>query len=77
MFMTPVYALRPLFCTPKKFTNAELINIAVIVCNDLLVLKFWGFKSLIYLVLTTYFSIGGHPAAVHVMAEHYEIVKGL
>lgn len=77
MFMTPIYALRPLFFTPKKLTNAELINFAVVICNNLLILKFWGLKSFGYLLLTSFFSIGGHPASIHVMAEHYEFAKGL
>lgn len=77
MIMTPVYAIRPLFAVPKKFTLPEIINIVIVMCNNLLVLKFWGIKSLMYLVLSSYFSIGGHPSAVHVMAEHYEFVKGL
>lgn len=77
MLMTPIYALRPLFCAPKKLTTPEIINIVVVLCNNLLVFKFWGFKAFAYLFLTSYFSIGGHPAAIHVIAEHYEFAKGL
>jgi sphingolipid delta-4 desaturase len=68
MLMTPVYAIRPLFAVPKERTKAEWINVIVIMCYNLLVLKFWGFKSLMFLFLSSYFSIGGHPSAVHVMA---------
>lgn len=76
MIMTPVYAIRPMFAVPKRLTTPELINVTLIMCYNLLVLKFWGIKSLMFLIISSYFSIGGHPSAVHVMAEHYEFVKG-
>lgn len=76
-FLTPIYALRPFLFMHKKMTLDEIINFAVILCSDVLIYKFWGSGSLAYIILTAFFSIGGHPAAIHTIAEHAEFVTGM
>lgn len=76
-FMTLFYAFRPVFTMQRKITKDELMNVIVIACTDYLVYRYWGIYALLYLLGVALFSIGGHPGAIHVLAEHYEIVKGL
>ena len=54
----------------KKMNQAELINNIVIVCSNLLIYKFWGLGAFAYVLISGLFSIGAHPAAIHVIAEH-------
>ena len=69
--LSVVYALRPIICMPKKLAFDEIINYTVIICTDALIYKFWGSGALLYLLIGGYLSIGPHPAAMHVIAEHY------
>jgi hypothetical protein len=48
-----------------------MINFVVIFCVDLLIFKFWGLKALVYALIGGLISIGAHPAAIHVIAEHH------
>ena len=52
----------------KKMTQGEIINCVIIICSDLLVLKFWGGGALTYILVAGFLSIGAHPAAIHVIA---------
>jgi hypothetical protein len=56
----------------KKMTIDEVINFAVIICTDLLIIKFWGVWAFLYVFITGMISIGAHPSAIHVIAEHHE-----
>jgi sphingolipid delta-4 desaturase len=71
IFLSPIYALRPFILMHKKMTPAEIINFTIVICSNLLVAKFWGFQAFICLFFGGVFSLGGHPAAVHVIAEHH------
>ena len=75
--MTIIYACRPFFLFHKTMTNWEKINFIVIICTNLLILKFWGAGAFCYIVAGAFFSIGAHPASVHVIAEHAEFARGL
>ena len=66
-----IYALRPFILMHKKMTLDELINFVVIICTDLLIYKFWGGGALAYVLIAGAISIGAHPAAIHVIAEHH------
>ena len=55
----------------------EKINWTIIMTTNFLLYYFWGSNALIFVLTTTAFSIGPHPAAAHVIAEHFEFVKGL
>lgn len=61
----------------KKMTIDEVVNFVVIICADLLILKFMGTGALAYLLITGFISIGAHPAAIHVIAEHHEFATGV
>ena len=54
---------------------ADVVNIVTVVAFDLLILYFWGLKSLIYLAAGNIFGGGLHPMAGHLIAEHYTFVK--
>ena len=44
--------------------------------SNYLVYNFIGTYALLYLILSGLFGLGLHPMAMHVIAEHYEFVKG-
>jgi len=69
--MTLFYAFRPVFCYNRKVTTDEIINVIVIAFTDFLIWKFWGPSALFFLFGVALFSIGGHPGAIHVLAEHF------
>jgi len=70
------YAFRPLLVKPKNPTLWEAINYATQFSFDFLIFYLWGFKSLIYLPISTLLGAGLHPVAGHFIAEHYQFVKG-
>lgn len=55
---------------PKVPTGWELINWAVIITSNYLVYTICGGWGLAYLLLSTFFSMGMHPAGAHTIAEH-------
>ena len=52
-----------------------MVNIAVVVAFDLLLLYFCGIKALMYLLTGNIFGGGLHPMAGHLIAEHYTFIK--
>lgn len=77
VFLTLFYGLRPIFCYNRGIELDEILNMVFIVFTNLLVFKYWGASALLYLLITAFLSIGPHPAAIHVLAEHFEFVEGL
>ncbi|CDK25187.1 unnamed protein product [Kuraishia capsulata CBS 1993] len=65
------YALRPMFITQIKFTYIHLVNVAAQIFVDYLMVTYWGWKSLGYLVLSSFLAGSLHPSAGHFVAEHY------
>lgn len=49
-------------------TKDEVLNGIFIIFFDILIWKYWGANAILYLVLCTFFSIGPHPAAAHIIA---------
>lgn len=45
--------------------------------TNMLIYKYWGINALVYIFFTAFLSIGPHPTAIHVLAEHFEYVQGL
>ena len=76
-FLTIVYGARPMLFYDTKITKLEFLNLFVVVITDLLILKYWGINALAYIILCAFLSIGPHPTAIHVLAEHYEFLEGL
>ncbi len=56
----------------KRMTIDEIVNFIVIICADLIIFKLWGVWALVYVLITGLISIGAHPSAIHVIAEHHE-----
>jgi sphingolipid delta-4 desaturase len=70
------YTLRPLFLRPKPVTMLEVINLAMQVVFDIVIVYFFGWRSLFYLTFSTFLAMGLHPVAGHFISEHYVFVKG-
>ena len=70
------YAFRPTIVRPKSFGKWEAINFSICIAFDLLVLHYGGIKPLAYFILGTLLGLGLHPAAAHLIAEHYETISG-
>jgi len=70
------YVIRPFFVKPKVPGYWEAINWSCSIVFDVLVLYFWGAKSLIYLLCGSILGGGLHPVAGHFIAEHYVWIKG-
>ncbi|XP_051124848.1 sphingolipid delta(4)-desaturase DES1-like [Andrographis paniculata] len=71
LFQLFFYALRPLFLKPKPPGMWEFVNFAVQISLDVALVHFWGWKSLAYLILSTFVGGGMHPMAGHFISEHY------
>ncbi|TVU36838.1 hypothetical protein EJB05_18788, partial [Eragrostis curvula] len=65
------YALRPLFLKPKPPGLWEFTNLSIQVALDAGLVYFYGWKSLGYLILSTFVGGGMHPMADHFISEHY------
>jgi sphingolipid delta-4 desaturase len=70
------YALRPLLVLPKKPNRWEVLNFAVQIAFDALILQLWGVRALAYLPLGTILVSGLHPVAGHYLSEHYVFREG-
>jgi sphingolipid delta-4 desaturase len=70
-----IHSLRPFYKSPKPVTGWEMINGAFQIIVDLIILKVFGVKSLIYLLSGTLFGLGFHPLAGHFISEHYEFTN--
>lgn len=77
VFLHPLfYVFRPLGTRPKAPTAWEGINWLSIITSNYLIYINLGIWALLYLLFSTWFSMGLHPAAAHTIGEHYEFVKG-
>ncbi|ONK73712.1 uncharacterized protein A4U43_C04F34480 [Asparagus officinalis] len=65
------YALRPVFLKPKPPGLWEFTNLGIQIALDASLVYFWGFRSLAYLILSTFVGGGMHPMAGHFISEHY------
>jgi len=70
------YVIRPLVIRPKNPTFWEYVNWSCVLAMDVVIVYFFGFKSLFYLFISIIFGSGLHPIAGHFIAEHYVFVKG-
>lgn len=65
------YAFRPMFVTQIEFTAIHLLNVVVQFVVDYYIVKYWGWNSLMYFLLSSFFAGSLHPTAGHFVAEHY------
>ena len=70
------YALRPVFMKPPQLNKLEALNYTFIFATDYLIYHFWGGNALLFTLIAGLSSIGPHPAAAHIIAEHYEFIEG-
>ena len=70
------YALRPIFMKNPSIRMDEILNYIFIILTNYLVYFYWGPYALLYLLISGLSSIGPHPAAIHIIAEHYEFIEG-
>lgn len=76
IFQLFFYALRPLFLNPKPPGLWEAANLVVQLAFDALLLYHAGWRSLMYLILSTFLGGGMHPIAGHFISEHYVFADG-
>lgn len=67
-----IHSLRPFYKSPKPLSGWEMINGAVQLVVDIIILKVLGVKALVYLLAGTFMGLGLHPLAGHFISEHYE-----
>ncbi|KAG9255725.1 fatty acid desaturase-domain-containing protein [Emericellopsis atlantica] len=65
------YAIRPMTVYRVPLTKIHLLNIVVQLAFDAVLLRFFGVKSLLYLLLSSFLAGSLHPLAGHFIAEHY------
>jgi len=56
---------------PGDISFSEAVQYIFQLSFDFMLIRFWGIKSLIYLVLGLILGSGLHPLAAHFIAEHY------
>lgn len=72
LFLHPlIYAFRPFIKSPRPITVWELINFAVQITFDLILLHLLGFWAFCYLAFGTLLGLGPHPMTGHFISEHY------
>lgn len=69
------YALRPMFITNIKFTYIHLLNIATQFAVDTAIVKYWGWYSFYYFLMSSFLAGSLHPCAGHFISEHYVLNK--
>jgi len=70
-FQIIFYAIRPGFVRTQTLTLWHLVNISVQIIIDLILVRLYGIRPLIYLIMSSFFAGSLHPCAGHFIAEHY------
>ena len=70
-FQLLFYAIRPMFVYKIAFGPIHYLNIAAQVAFDVVVLRYLGWYSMTYLLLSSLLAGSLHPCAAHFIAEHY------
>ncbi|ORY88255.1 fatty acid desaturase-domain-containing protein [Leucosporidium creatinivorum] len=65
------YALRPGFVRQQAPTRWIALNWLVQLSFNAAVVRFWGWNSMLYLLLSSHMAGSLHPCAGHFIAEHY------
>eukprot|EP00897_Mesotaenium_endlicherianum_P002445 jgi/Mesen1/2228/ME000152S01315 len=76
LFQLFFYAFRPMVINPKPPGLWEATNLLLELGFDAGLVMCFGWKPLIYLLLSTFVGGGLHPIAGHFIAEHYVFLKG-
>jgi sphingolipid 4-desaturase/C4-monooxygenase len=70
-FQILFYALRPGFIRTQTPTIWHLLNFLTQLTFDILLVRTFGPRPLIYLIMSSFFAGSLHPCAGHFIAEHY------
>ena len=70
-FQILFYALRPGFVRSQRLTQWHYMNILTQIVFDVILVKAFGIRPLIYLLASSFFAGSLHPCAGHFIAEHY------
>ncbi|KAG6917611.1 hypothetical protein DXG01_001842 [Tephrocybe rancida] len=70
-FQILFYALRPGFVRAQRLTKWHILNLAVELVFDFFLVRTFGVRPLIYLIMSSFFAGSLHPCAGHFIAEHY------
>eukprot|EP01135_Chromosphaera_perkinsii_P000604 Nk52_evm7s136 gene=Nk52_evmTU7s136 len=77
VFCMPIaYAVRPLIIKPKAKCFAEIMNSVVCFSYDFFMWYNFGWKAIVYIVLSDWLGMGLHPCAGHFIAEHFVFKEG-
>lgn len=69
------YAFRPILIYPLPPERMEVLNFAVSLIFDALIVKFFGWHVLAVMVFGSIMAMGMHPVAGHFISEHYIMFK--
>ena len=76
IFQGVFYTLRPVVVAPSPPTALELLNFAVVMTTNVLLARFLGLGTVLYLLYAIGLGTGLHPMAAHFLTEHY-IMTGI
>ncbi|KAK9466307.1 fatty acid desaturase-domain-containing protein [Lipomyces arxii] len=65
------YAVRPMCIMRLPFTSIHLMNLIFQLVVDFIMVRFWGIKTLMYFIVSSFLAGSLHPCAGHFIAEHY------
>lgn len=70
-FQVFFYALRPTVVRAQRLTFWHFLNIVVQLTFDYFLVRYFGYRPLIYFLASSFFAGSLHPCAGHFIAEHY------
>lgn len=65
------YAIRPLFIRGRVPSKWEVLNFFSCITYNYFVYKCFGMWAIYYMLMCTWFGMGAHPVAGHLLHEHY------
>lgn len=65
------YALRPMFVTSIPFSYIHLLNVIYQLTFDYLLVRYFGWYSFFYFLMSSFLAGSLHPCSGHFIAEHY------
>ncbi|BFZ56169.1 sphingolipid delta-4 desaturase [Savitreella phatthalungensis] len=76
-FQILFYAIRPMMIKAQPFTNLHAANLLTQLGFDYCLVTLFGWKPLIYLLMSSFLAGSLHPCAGHFIAEHYVFEQAL
>ena len=65
-----------MFILPKPIHHLEIINLIIALTFDGLMYYFFGGKTALYFIISTFLGLSIHPISGHFIAEHYVFNEG-